>query len=198
MLLQQLLTNPIYALRYIVIIVISICLHELGHGAAAISQGDSTPEDTGHMTLDPVVHMGWASLITLCIVGMAWGSMPVQPWRFKDGSTGRILVAAAGPMTNFTLAALCILVINLFSGSVSHLISLDFFQLAASINLGLGLFNLIPVPPLDGFTVFSEFFPSFQKVRNHQGAAFVLVILFVTGSLQFIWIGADFILHSLT
>lgn len=198
MLLQQFATSPVYALRFMVIIIGSICLHELGHGAAAIAQGDSTPEDTGHMTLNPIVHMGWPSLITLCLVGMAWGQMPVNPSRFKDGSTGRILVAAAGPMTNFALAALCILVINLFSSSENPIISLEFFYLAALINLGLGLFNLIPIPPLDGFTVFSEYFPSFQKVRNHQGASVILVVLFITGALRFIWTGASLILEMLT
>lgn len=197
MLLQQLATDPIYVLRFIVIIIISITLHELGHGVAAIAQGDTTPQDTGHMTLNPVVHMGWVSLIALCIVGIAWGSMPVRPSRFKDGPAGRMWVAAAGPMTNFAIAALCIGVLNLFSNA-TNVISLEFFYLAALINLGLGLFNLIPVPPLDGFTIFSELFPSFQSLKNHQGASFVLVVLFITGSLRFIWIGAGFILEALT
>ena len=144
MLLQQLSTDPIYVLRFIVIIIISITLHELGHGAAAISQGDSTPNDTGHMTLNPVIHMGWVSLIALCFVGIAWGSMPVNPRKFKDGAIGKILVAAAGPMTNIAIAMFCIVVINLLHSSTRHLISLDFFRLAALINIGLGLFNLLP------------------------------------------------------
>jgi len=124
--------------------------------------------------------------------------MPVNPRKFKDGAIGKILVAAAGPMTNIAIAMFCIVVINLLHSSTRHLISLDFFRLAALINIGLGLFNLLPIPPLDGFTVLSEFFPSFKCIQNHQGATFVLVILFVTGSFQLIWVAADFILAALT
>ncbi|MEL6354433.1 MAG: site-2 protease family protein [Cyanobacteria bacterium J06627_28] len=198
MLLQSLSTNPVYVLRFIVIIIISITLHELGHGAAAIYQGDQTPVESGHMTWNPVVHMGWPSLIMLCLMGMAWGQMPVRPQRFRDGGVGHMMVAAAGPMTNFAIAAVCIIVIHLFSEWYAVPISLEFFYLAANINVGLGLFNLLPIPPLDGFTVFSELFPSFKGIRNHPAATACLLILFVTGSLQIIWMAADFIVLGLT
>ena len=197
MLLQSLVTNPVYVLRFIIIIVISITLHELGHGAAAICQGDNTPNETGHMTLNPVVHMGWPSLIVLCLAGMAWGQMPVRPDRFKDGSKGRMLVSAAGPMTNFALATLCVVVINVTLSFPKLPLSLDFFYMAAHINIGLGLFNLLPVPPLDGFTVFSEVFPSFKPIAKHPGASIALLLLFVTGGLGFIWVVADMILKAL-
>lgn len=198
MLLESLFIDPIFVLRFIVIIIISITLHELGHGVAAISQGDDTPNRTGHMTWNPVVHMGWVSLIVLCVVGMAWGQMPVQPERFKDGSKGKMLVAAAGPITNFVIAAVCIVVLNALSGLPSIPISKEFFYMAANINLGLGFFNCLPVPPLDGFTVFSEIFPSFQSIRNHPGSNAILIILFVTGGLKFIWMLSDFTLSILT
>lgn len=71
MFLSTLFGDPIYFLRAITIIVISICLHELAHGLAAISQGDNTPIKTGHMTLNPIVHMGWYSLIFMIISGFA-------------------------------------------------------------------------------------------------------------------------------
>jgi len=198
MLLQSLFTDPIFVLRFIVIIIISITLHELGHGAAAIYQGDETPNETGHMTWNPVVHMGWPSLIVLCLVGMAWGQMPVRPERFKDGSTGRMMVAAAGPMTNFAIAAVCVILINAFSNSANSLISLKFFYMAASINLGLGFFNCLPIPPLDGFTIFSELFPSFKSVRKHPAASSILFVLFFVGALDFIWKLAEMTLSALT
>jgi Zn-dependent protease len=197
MLLQSLFSDPIYFLRFVVIIVFSIVLHELGHGIAATYQGDDTPHATGHMTLNPVIHMGWPSLIVLCLVGMAWGAMPVNPRKFKDGSTGRIMVSAAGPMTNFAIAAVCIIVINLFSRQTGSLVSLEFFYMAASINLGLGLFNLLPIPPLDGFSVCSEFFPSLKALTHHPAANFIFILLFVTGGLQFIWGISDFVLSKL-
>lgn len=196
MLFQTLFSEPLYFFRFVVIIIISISLHELGHGIAAIRQGDNTPIDEGHMTWNPVVHMGWPSLIILCFVGMAWGQMPVRPNRFKDGARGRMLVSAAGPLTNFAIALTCILIINLFARSPESLLSLEFFYLAAYINLGLGIFNLIPIPPLDGFTIFSEIFPSFQQVRNTQMASMLFIILFISGGLRFVWEAADVLLGA--
>ena len=192
--LNYLVTDPLFFLQFIVIIVVSITLHELGHGAAAISQGDNTPTESGHMTLNPVVHMGVSSLVMLMLLGMAWGQMPVRPNRFKDGSTGNMIVAAAGPVTNFAIAALCIIVLNFLSaGSIAS----GFFRLAAYVNIGLGIFNLIPVPPLDGFTVFSELFPGLKPVGQHPAAPAMLFILFFTGGLGIVWQGAALILNSL-
>lgn len=192
-------TDPIYFIQYIAIIVVSITLHELGHGIAAISQGDNTPKEAGHMTLDPVVHLGVPSLIILALFGMAWGKMPVRPSRFKDGSTGNIIVSAAGPMTNFAIAALCIAIIHLLLFlSVLPYGVVSFLILAAVINVGLGLFNMLPIPPLDGFTVFSEFFPSLKPVEKHPAAPAIFFVLFFTGSFSAIWIGASFIVMWLT
>ena len=76
---SRLFSDPIFFIRYIVIIIGSIVIHELAHGIAAISQGDNTPKTSGHITPDPIVHMGWVSIIFLCVSGMAWGLMPVNP-----------------------------------------------------------------------------------------------------------------------
>ena len=191
-------TDPIYFLQYTVIIIISITLHELGHGVAAISQGDNTPKEAGHMTLDPVVHMGVPSLIILACVGMAWGEMPVRPHRFKDGSTGRIIVSAAGPMTNFTIAAASIAFAHLLlSQFIAPYSVLNFLYLAAVINVSLGIFNLLPIPPLDGFTVCSEFFPSLKPIAKHPSAPAIFFVLFFLGGFSAIGMGASFIVNWL-
>ncbi len=96
MFINQLFRNPVYFLRVVIILIVSICLHELGHGIAAISQGDDTLFKTGHLTLNPLVHMGIHSLIFLAIAGIAWGQMPVNPGKFRSPKWGNILVAAAG------------------------------------------------------------------------------------------------------
>lgn len=195
--LASLFTDPVYFLQFFIIIVVSITLHELGHGAAAISQGDNTPNESGHMTLNPVVHMGMPSLVVLALVGIAWGEMPVQPSRFKDGSTGRMMVSAAGPMTNFAIAAVCIALIHLLLSQSVGTVSLNFLRLAAIVNVGLGIFNLLPIPPLDGFTVFSELFPGMKPIANHPAAPAILFLLFFTGGLSAVWIGAAFIVDRL-
>ncbi len=74
--------------------IISVTLHELAHGFAALSQGDDTPRQTGHMTLNPIVHMGWESIIFLAIGGISWGQMPVNPRKFRSAKWGNILVSS--------------------------------------------------------------------------------------------------------
>jgi Zn-dependent protease len=110
MFLQTLFQDPILFFRIVVIIIISIVIHELAHGVAALSQGDDTPSVSGHMTPNPVVHMGYASLIFLCIAGISWGAMPVNPSKFRHPKWSNIWVSAAGPLSNFLLGTLCIAV----------------------------------------------------------------------------------------
>ena len=92
-------------------VIFSICLHELAHGWAAIWQGDRTPRETGHMTMNPMVHMGGASLIVFALVGIAWGLMPTDPSRYRWGRRGRIAVAAAGPLMNLLIAVVSLLIL---------------------------------------------------------------------------------------
>jgi Zn-dependent protease len=178
MFLSTLFTEPIFFLRVILIVILSITLHELAHGVAALSQGDNTPRKEGHITLNPVVHMGWHAIIFLCIAGIAWGQMPVNPERFRYGRLSNIVVSAAGPLANLALAGLAIVVIKgLVNPGGSGIISFEFFYLAARINLVLFLFNLVPIPPLDGFQVFSEMFPSIKPAQDSPFALFCLMLL---------------------
>jgi hypothetical protein len=83
MFLQLLTQDPLLYFWIIVITIFSICWHELAHGYAALSQGDDNPDRTGHMTANLIIHMGWESIIFLCIGGLAWGAMPVNPAKFR-------------------------------------------------------------------------------------------------------------------
>jgi len=87
--------------------IFSITMHELAHGWAALSQGDDTPRIYGRMTANPVVHMGWMSLILLVLTGIAWGMMPTDPSKYRWGRRGRIIVSGAGPAMNVLLWAIC-------------------------------------------------------------------------------------------
>jgi len=183
MLIQYLFSNPTLFLRIVIVLIFSICLHELGHGIAAIYQGDDTPIKKGHMTLNPVVHMGVPSLIFLVLVGMAWGAMPVNPRNFKDPKWGNVIVSAAGPATNFILAIVAISIIRISGGNLlGDILSFQFFRLIALFNFALGMFNLLPIPPLDGFHVASELFPEMKSIANSQAAMGLLMILFITGA----------------
>ena len=177
MFLTTLVTNPIFFLRYIAIIIISITIHELAHGFAAISQGDDTPKRTGHITFNPVVHMGVESLIFLCIAGISWGQMPVNPYKFRNGRISDIWVSAAGPLSNLALGFLSILLLLIFYNS--GLLSREFLYLAARVNLTLFLLNILPIPPLDGFSIFSNIFPELKQFQGSPIAMFGLIIIFL-------------------
>lgn len=178
---ETLFKDPIYFFRLVAILIISIVIHELAHGIAALSQGDDTPRQEGHMTLNPVVHMGYESLIFLCVAGIAWGSMPVSPHKFRHPRWSDILVSAAGPLSNLVLGTLCITAIIATQQSALPMVSQDFLLLAARINMLLFLFNLLPIPPLDGFSVCEKLFPALKldRFRNSPFALFFMMALFV-------------------
>jgi Zn-dependent protease len=161
--------------------VLSVILHELAHGWVAVRLGDTTPIHSGHMTWNPVVHMGTRGLVMFAIVGLPSGFMPIDPSRMR-GRHSEARVAIAGPLTNLLLAVISILAggvvvaLNANAGRwltfqpVSVLDKLQlFFYLGACINIALALFNLMPCPPLDGSRILSDFFRPFREFINTQG-----------------------------
>lgn len=198
MFLEYLFKDPIFYIRVVAVLIISISLHELGHGIAAISQGDDTPIVKGHMTMNPVVHMGVHSIFFLLFAGMAWGQMPVNPNKFRNPKWGNILVSAAGPLTNILLGMLAVVVINLaLYFSWNRVISLEFFRIIAIFNFALCLFNLIPIPPLDGYHVASELIPEMKALGRTQIGLALFMILFISGIGRQLFVFAAFIVDSL-
>ncbi|XVJ58912.1 MAG: site-2 protease family protein [Tepidisphaera sp.] len=177
--------SPALLATWIFWIIFSICLHELGHGWAAIWQGDRTPIDAGHMTWNPFVHMGPMSLLLFALFGFAWGAMPVNPSRFRS-RYGDALVAAAGPLMNvilgvFCLAGVAILFRVVSSGAVDVSKTFNlfmFFHTGLSLNIFLVMFNLFPVPPLDGSRILGNFVPGFYRLFNGEKGQFVMVFGF--------------------
>jgi Zn-dependent protease len=176
---QMLTQNPLSYFRLIVILIFSICLHELAHGVAAINQGDDTPSRSGHMNLNPLVHMGAESLVFLCLFGIAWGAMPVNPSKFRSRQWGDFIVSAAGPLSNLILGFICIGALKI-SGS-SQFISREFFWLAAIVNFNLFLFNCLPIPPLDGFYMFGKFFPGLRQLQHTSFGSIALILMMFLG-----------------
>ncbi|EKQ70836.1 Zn-dependent protease [Leptolyngbyaceae cyanobacterium JSC-12] len=174
----ELFTNPVFFFRYVAIVIISITVHELAHGWVAVAQGDDTPQKTGHLTPNPLVHIGVGSIIFLCVAGIAAGQMPVNPAKFRSPRLSSILVSAAGPCSNLALGLLCIVILNLITKTSSaHVWSVDLFLLATQINLVLFLFNLLPAPPLDGFRISCEFFPEFKLLDDAIGVFLLMILL---------------------
>lgn len=181
--------NPALLVSWVVWVIGSIVLHELAHGWAAIWQGDRTPIETGHMTWNPLVHMGGMSLLMFAVVGIAWGAMPVNPGRFR-GRHGDAYVSLAGPAMNLGLALVsCVLAAVWidYAGGVSDPLRQNiqtFFVAGAFLNFVLCVFNLLPVPPLDGSRILASVSGGYRSLMSGPNAgtislvAFVLVFMF--------------------
>ncbi|MGH7245134.1 MAG: site-2 protease family protein [Phycisphaerales bacterium] len=173
-------------------VIVSICLHELGHGWMALRCGDNTPRALGHMTFNPFVHIPWPwAWIMFGLFGFTWGLMPVNPDRFR-GRHDEAKVAAAGPAVNLILAVLCVAgsVAWLFIGpSVPDNVRQNgaiFFWTGAMINVIGVLFNLIPIPPLDGSRILADFSPSYRRLLYSEHGTMVallaMMLLFSVGA----------------
>jgi len=173
--------NRVLLVSWVVWVIGSIVLHELAHGWAAILAGDRTPIETGHMTWNPLVHMGQASLLMFAIVGIAWGQMPVDRSRFR-GRYDDAFVALAGPMMNLLLfcvalvAAAAVVVYKRALGDPLAPNLFMFFLSGAFLNLALLVFNLLPVPPLDGSRVIASFVPAYGRLLSGPNAPAIVSV----------------------
>lgn len=183
--------NPLLYVIVVLSVIASIVLHELGHAYAATAEGDPTPRMLGHLTWNPVVHMGWLSLALVAVFGIGFGRTPVIPRNFRDKRFGATKVSFAGPAVNLAIWILCGLALGLVGRFAPE--SADNVQVGsvnvtgvirwvAILNLVLFGFNMIPVPPFDGFTVLSGFLDlrRFGELMRRLGSlplilAFVLV-----------------------
>jgi Zn-dependent protease len=181
--------SPVLMISWAAWVIISITLHELAHGWAAISKGDRTPIEYGRMTWNPIVHMGQFSLIAFALLGIAWGSMPVNEHRLR-GRHAPAFVAAAGPAMNLALALGCVLCMavwdvliakGLLAALPQHVVQNVSTVLYAGgvLNLVLMMFNLLPIPPLDGARIATDFSPAYGRLFEGQQGQFVGLALFI-------------------
>jgi Zn-dependent protease len=148
--------DPVRYATIVGVVIGSIVLHELGHAMAATWEGDATPRIRGHLTWNPVVHMGWFSIGLAAVIGIAWGATPVTPAFFRHRRWGEVIVSFAGPAVNLVLAVVAALVLTFVRmGDAPAFVAL-FWRVALFYNLALFLLNMIPVPPLDGFSILSS------------------------------------------
>jgi Zn-dependent protease len=183
---ELLTTDPALYLGMVAAVVVSIVLHELGHGLTATWQGDETPRLLGHLTLDPTKHMPPMSWLLLLVAGIAFGATPVNPTRFRS-RYGEALVSFAGPFVNLLLALLALTVLGLQVGpeGVDRLgRGQMMLYLFGMLNFALLLFNLLPVPPLDGAAIVSNVSPGFRRLARDPAnqpffmGAFLLLLFF--------------------
>ena len=141
-----------------------LTIHETCHGLAAYALGDPTAKRAHRLSLNPLRHIDWLGLIMMVAAGFGWAKpVPVDPSYFKKPKQGMALTALAGPMSNFLLALVLLfagrLVYDYAPYSEANQRLLTFLLTTAILSLGLGLFNLIPIPPLDGSKVLFSLLP---------------------------------------
>lgn len=190
--------NSLTALLYqIPILLFTLTIHEYSHGITAYLLGDDTAKRAGRLSLNPISHIDPIGLLMLFIAHIGWAKpVPINPYNFKNYKRDTALTAAAGPASNFIMAILLSLCFNLIykfipvnqpvSGIVQLIMSMLYY--AILINIALGTFNLIPLPPLDGSKILGGFLTDSQyykyAAREREGAM-LLMILFA----------ADYFLH---
>lgn len=188
---NQNINGQVWVVSWIVWVVLSICLHELAHGWAAIRLGDDTPIIAGHMTWNPMVHMGAFSLIMFLIIGIAWGMMPINPSKLR-GRYAESLVALAGPVMNILLATVAliglVIWVPLCQGQISSGVTIadplatnmqSFLAIGAMLNILLFVLNMLPLPPLDGSRILMNLSPAYTRFVMSDTGRWILLGGFV-------------------
>ncbi len=178
----------VYFLLLIPIVLFSLSLHEVCHGYAAYLCGDPTARNLGRLTLNPLKHLDPIGTIMMLLVGFGWAvPVPINTRNFKKYKRDLSIVALAGPLSNIALAFVCVGLMFIVAKvtpkatDISNLIQYFFFM-AALMNIGLAVFNLIPLPPLDGSRIIIAILPrkildSYLKIEQYSRFIFLAIVL---------------------
>lgn len=188
------LNSTILSLVYILpAILLTLTCHEFAHGYVSYRLGDPTPKTDGRLSLNPMRHLDPIGTLFLIIFKFGWAKpVMVNPQYYKNPKRDMAIVAAAGPLTNFVLAFLAFLLMAIIAKSPGMVQSTtmafiyQFLYVLALINIGLGIFNLLPFPPLDGSKVVGAVLPDrlyFSYMRFEQYGFIVLMLLLFAGVL---------------
>lgn len=193
----------------LVVLLFSVMIHEIAHGSVALYLGDPTAKYAGRLTLNPLKHLDPFGSIVLPLLllfitsgqGPIFGwtkPVPINPYNFRDQKWGGLKVSIAGPATNFLIAIFFSLLIKFLSLSPAML---AFFTIIAIYNFAWGIFNLVPIPPLDGshilFALLPQRFSRIKIILRQYSLIFLLLFLFF-GGIGLIFLGAQFLYFLLT
>lgn len=198
MFISMLFESPRMFATALFLVVFSVCCHEFMHAFVALKMGDDTAARCGHLTLNPLRQMGLLSLVMLLFIGIAWGQVPVNRANFRSRA-GMVLTSLAGPLTNFALW-LIFIVLCLITGLHSdNRFAMSMLAYGAMLNFVLFVFNLLPIPGLDGFNILIEFFPGLFRRDSEviKGAYLLMVILLFACSDRLFVLAMNITLHTL-
>jgi len=165
--------SPAELVQAVLIVVVSLTFHEYGHSLVAISLGDDTPRREGRLTLNPIAHIDFVGFILLVLAGFGWAKpVRIDPRALRKPRRDEILISLAGPAANLVLALVLASLLSLFlhvaeasSGFAAQRLAVGVFNFvtrAVAINVGLAIFNLLPLPPLDGSHVITTWLARFD------------------------------------
>lgn len=188
--------NPLLFVTILIALLFSVTIHEFSHAYAANKLGDPTAKNLGRLSLNPLVHLDPLGTLTLMIAGFGWGkAVPVNYYNLKNPKRDAAIISFAGPASNFVMAILLTVFIKLidyFFGTDNlsrpafwPLIMSTFIYPIVLYNLVLGIFNLLPIEPLDGFKIVNGCLPprlSVQWIQLAPYGIFILIFMVATGS----------------
>ncbi len=198
--LNYLFSSPIRFFILLFGILVAITVHEYAHALMADKLGDPTPRLSGRLSLNPLVHIDNIGLILLIIFGFGWGKpVPFDPFNLKNPRKDAALISIAGPSSNFIMAIILSIIIRLiilFNHPFLLIIGI-LLEPILYINIVLGVFNLIPIHPLDGFKIVEGILPHDKalewKELERYGLLLLLMLIFPFGNQSFL----DFIIKPL-
>ncbi len=181
------------ALLSVIPVLICITLHECAHGYTALRLGDPTAKNAGRLSLNPLKHFDIMGFVMMAFVGFGWAKpVPIDPRYFKDPKRGMAVTAAAGPVCNVLITLVFLFLFGLMTPVLSGngKVLLYFYRMlykTAYLSLAFAIFNIFPIPPLDGSKVLYSFIPErayWKLMRYERYGMILLVILVVTGILS--------------
>lgn len=172
------------ALMRLIAVFLCLTVHETCHGLAAYALGDPTAKREHRLSLNPLHHIDWVGLACMLVLGFGWAKpVPVDMRYFKKPKQGMALTALAGPVSNFVLALLALLCARLVYHQYGALwdFIFDLLLTTAYLSVGLGLFNLIPISPLDGSKVLFAFLPdsAYEKLMRYEKYGMIALLILV-------------------
>lgn len=168
-----------------VVILLAISMHEMAHGFAAYKLGDPTAKSMGRLSLNPLKHLDPIGALCMLFFGFGWAKpVMINPYYFKKPKRDTALTSLAGPMANFILAFLGIVIYKILIVCHTPLnaftnIIVQFLSAFIMLNIGLGSFNLIPIPPLDGSKIFLSLLPDriYTDIMHYERLGWIVLVV---------------------